>query len=36
MLDAHGHRPKLILFTEHRDALNHLAWRLRNLLGRAE
>jgi superfamily II DNA/RNA helicase len=33
MFDAHGHRRKMVLFTEHRDALNYLAERLRALLG---
>ena len=33
MFDAHGHRRKLILFTEHRDTLNYLAERIRTLLG---
>jgi len=33
MFDAHGHRRKLIIFTEHRDTLNYLAERIRTLLG---
>ena len=36
MFDAHGHRRKLVLFTEHRDTLNYLAEKLRALLGTAE
>jgi superfamily II DNA or RNA helicase len=36
MFDAQGHRRKLVLFTEHRDTLNHLAERIRALLGRPE
>ena len=36
MFDAHGHRRKLILFTEHRDTLNYLCDRIRALLGRPE
>lgn len=36
MFDAHGHRRKLVLFTEHRDTLNYLAENIRRLLGRAE
>ncbi|MBI3912010.1 MAG: DUF3883 domain-containing protein [Armatimonadetes bacterium] len=36
MFDAHGHRRKLVLFTEHRDTLNYLADRIRTLLGRPE
>ncbi len=36
MLDAHGRRRKLIVFTEHRDTLNYLVDRLRGLFGRAE
>ena len=36
MFDAHGHRRKLVLFTEHRDTLNYLAERIRTLLGRPE
>jgi superfamily II DNA or RNA helicase len=36
MFDAHGHRRKLIVFTEHRDTLNYLAEKIRSLLGRSE
>ena len=36
MFDAHGHRRKLIIFTEHRDTLNYLVERIRTLLGRPE
>lgn len=36
MFDAHGHRRKLVLFTEHRDTLNYLAERIRGLIGRPE
>ncbi|HPQ16105.1 MAG TPA: helicase-related protein [Bryobacteraceae bacterium] len=36
MFDAHGHRRKLVLFTEHRDTLNYLAEKLRALLGKPE
>ena len=36
MFDAHGHRRKLVIFTEHRDTLNYLAERIRGLLGRPE
>src|SRR3972149_255240 len=36
MFDAHGHRRKLVIFTEHRDTLNYLADRIRALLGRPE
>jgi SNF2 family DNA or RNA helicase len=36
MFDAHGHRRKLVIFTEHRDTLNYLAERIRALLGRPE
>jgi len=36
MFDAHGHRRKLVLFTEHRDTLNYLAERIRALIGRPE
>ena len=34
MFDEHGHRRKLIVFTEHRDTLVYLARRMRTLLGR--
>ena len=33
MFDSGGHRRKLVIFTEHRDTLNYLAERLRNLIG---
>ena len=36
MFDAHGHRRKLVIFTEHRDTLNYLAERIRALIGRPE
>lgn len=36
MFDAHGHRRKLVIFTEHRDTLNYLAEKLRTLLGKPE
>jgi len=36
MFDAHGHRRKLVIFSEHRDTVNYLADRLRTLLGRPE
>jgi len=36
MFDPHGHRRKLVIFTEHRDTLHYLAERLRSLLGRPE
>ncbi len=36
LFDAHGHRRKLVIFTEHRDTLNYLADRIRTLLGRTE
>ena len=36
MFDAHGHRRKLIIFTEHRDTLNYLEERIGSLLGRPE
>ncbi|RJP72902.1 MAG: DUF3883 domain-containing protein [Candidatus Abyssobacteria bacterium SURF_17] len=36
MFDARGHRRKLIVFTEHRDTLNYLSDRLKELLGRPE
>jgi superfamily II DNA or RNA helicase len=36
MLDAAGSRRKLVIFTEHRDTLNYLARRLRDLLGSDE
>lgn len=33
---AHGHRLKLVIFTEHRDTLNYLTNRIRTMLGQAE
>lgn len=36
MFDEHGHRRKLVIFTEHRDTLNYLTERIRTLLGKAE
>jgi SNF2 family DNA or RNA helicase len=36
MFDAHGHRRKLILFTEHRDTLNYLHDRIGSLIGKPE
>ena len=33
MFDAHNHRRKLVIFTEHRDTLNYLTDRIRVLLG---
>jgi superfamily II DNA or RNA helicase len=36
MFDAHGHRRKLVIFTEFRDTLNYLAERIRNQLGHPE
>ena len=36
MFDAHGHRRKLVIFTEHRDSLNYLHDRTGSLLGRPE
>ena len=36
MFDAHGHRRKLVIFTEHRDTLNYLSEKIRALLGRPE
>ncbi len=36
MFDAHGHRLKLVIFTEHRDSLNYLDDRTGSLLGRPE
>ena len=36
MVDADGHRRKLIVFTEHRDTLSYLAARIRTLTGRPE
>ena len=36
MFDAHSHRRKLVIFTEHRDTLNYLAERIGALLGKPE
>lgn len=36
MFDIHGHRRKLIVFTEHRDTMNYLHDRIVSLLGRPE
>ncbi|MCZ7659364.1 MAG: DEAD/DEAH box helicase [Xanthobacteraceae bacterium] len=36
MFDAHGHRRKLVIFTEHRDTLNYLAERIGALIGKPE
>jgi len=36
MFDAHGHRRKMVIFSEHRDTLNYLSERLRSLLGAPE
>ncbi|MCD6308052.1 MAG: DEAD/DEAH box helicase, partial [Candidatus Latescibacteria bacterium] len=36
MFDAHGHRRKLIIFTEHRDTLNYLRDRIISLIGKQE
>lgn len=36
MFDAHGHRRKLVIFTEYRDTMHYLAEKIRNLLGRKE
>jgi len=36
MFDAHGHRRKLVIFTEFRDTLNYLAGRIGNRLGHPE
>ncbi len=34
MRDREGRRRKLVVFTEHRDTLDYLASKLRNLIGR--
>jgi len=34
MFDQHGHRRKLVVFTEHRDTLNYLADRIGGLIGK--
>jgi SNF2 family DNA or RNA helicase len=36
MFDAHGHRRKLVIFTEHRDTLNYLIDRIGGLIGRPD
>ena len=36
MFDAHGHRRKLIIFTEHRDTLTYLRDRIGSLIGKPE
>ena len=36
MFDEHGHRRKLVIFTEHRDTLDYLHHRMTTLLGRPE
>nr|WP_319422136.1 helicase-related protein [Pleurocapsa sp. FMAR1] len=36
LFDVRGHRRKLVIFTEHRDTLNYLAARIRNLIGKQE
>jgi superfamily II DNA or RNA helicase len=36
MFDAHGHRRKLVIFSEHRDTQRYLAEKIRGLLGRPE
>jgi superfamily II DNA or RNA helicase len=36
MFDASGKRRKLIVFSEHRDTLNYLVKKIRNLLGKSE
>jgi hypothetical protein len=36
MKDAHGHRRKLVIFTEHRDTLSYLHGRIAGLLGRPD
>ncbi len=36
MFDAHGHRRKLVVFTEHRDTLNYLIDRIGGLIGKPE
>ena len=36
MFDGHGHRRKLIIFTEHRDTLNYLRDRIGSLIGKPE
>ena len=36
LFDVRGHRRKLVIFTEHKDTLNYLADRIRNLIGNQE
>ncbi|MFN3684147.1 MAG: helicase-related protein [Fimbriimonadaceae bacterium] len=36
MFDAHGHRRKLVIFTEHRDTLEYLRRRIETVLGRPD
>jgi superfamily II DNA or RNA helicase len=36
MFDGHGHRRKLIIFTEHRDTLNYLRDRIGSLIGKPD
>ena len=36
MFDSHGHRRKLVVFSEHRDTLNYLIERISSLIGRPE
>jgi superfamily II DNA/RNA helicase len=36
MFDVHGHRRKLVVFTEHRDTLNYLLDRIGGLIGRPD
>jgi superfamily II DNA or RNA helicase len=36
MFDVHGHRRKLVIFTEHRDTLNYLIDRIGGLIGRPD
>ncbi len=36
MFDAHGHRRKLVIFTEHRDTLNYLIDRIGGLIGKPD
>ncbi len=36
MFDAHGHRRKLVVFTEHRDTLNYLTDRIGGLIGKPD
>jgi SNF2 family DNA or RNA helicase len=36
MFDAHGHRRKLVIFTEHRDTLNYLVTQVGGVIGRPD